>query len=440
MAIDTLSNINNGVAINRTGMESLSRWRLLDSLTVNDALRLPSSTSVLLSDSGKRQSIFSELSRNVGSLASADAAAPYFGRSDDTAVLSSAQRSGGVARAVDVEVSRVASAQVLQSPRFADEDRTVVGTGTLSFRFGRLNDSDNSFLPDSNRTDPVVIRVENGTLSGIANTINRADIGVRASTVSDAGGFRLDIRGTASGRDRAFQIAVADDDGNSIDDLRGLSRLSFQAVEPVGYGRNLLQIQPAADTELRIGDRVLGSANARVVDSSGQATFTAASVGRTSVEFGRDPDTAVKSARTLVDAFNGSREKLSNLSSRVGSDAVAQLDLAASGARDADAKRNLADSGVARLADGRLNLDEAALRRAFVEDADSVSEVLGNFGQRLVSLADNETKPYVPSWQTQLQTLFGNAQTGLSGLGIFGYSPTTRSAYGLSQYLTVARL
>ncbi|MFC4158141.1 hypothetical protein [Chitinimonas lacunae] len=435
MIIDNLRSASSHLAIGRMGLDALLRWRPGETSTTSDILRLPSSTNVLLSDDGRRQSILAELGRNVAGLVDADAVAPFAGRPADTGVLASASNSGGVARTVDVDVRQIATAQTLQSARFADEDRTIIGTGSLTFRFGSINPGVNSFLPDQRAPATVVIRIDDGTLGGIANAINRAGTGVLASTVDDAGGSRLQIRGRDTGRDQAFQIDVADDDGNSIDDVRGLSRLAFQPVEPVGYGRNLLQIQAAADTELHIGERSLSSASSRVRDNQGLADFEVAAPGQSSVDFGREADTAVKSARTLVDSFNRARQQLAPLDQSGEGGVLDQLDLAAASASDRSAARYLTGSGVERLADGRLSLDEGALRKAFVESADSVSEVLGNFGQRLAALSEgNNANATSLSWQQQLQSLFGTQPT------LLAYSPTTRSVYGLAQYLTVARL
>ncbi|WP_028447987.1 flagellar filament capping protein FliD [Chitinimonas koreensis] len=423
----------------------------------DNRLRLPSSTTVRLSDYGKLQSGLAELRRAVGALDSDDEVAAVTARSDSDAVSAAITAAEALPASAEVEVLQRARSQQVESGLFADRDETIVGTGVLTIDTGRFNASAASFGANDASARSVRINITDGTLGGIANAINRAGAGVTASVKQDGDQYRLELTGKATGANQAFRVRVDDDEGNDTDNAQGLSRLAFDPTLPAGGGQNLVQIRRAEDAELKVDGRAVSSGSNTVTDAIGGASLQLASNGRARLDFGRDEGQATRSAKSLVDAVNRFRDQAGNLqadglSRRIGTD----LDLALSGAQSGSGLNGLAlaDVGITRASNGTLRFDEARFKQAFAQNGEGVGDLLANAAERIGTASDkaingplreatggirvagqNGDNPYVAqARQLQLQNLFGNQPT------LLPYSPTTRNLYGLAQYLAVAGL
>ncbi len=123
-----------------------------------------------------------------------------------------------------LEVRQLARAQRLVSAVFSS-DLDPVGTGKLTFQFGKLNPQTSNF--DINgKSIPQVIEISdsNNSLRGIKETINKSDFGVRASIVNDGSGYRLVLTSALTGTANQMRILVDDAaNGQSGSDLALLS-------------------------------------------------------------------------------------------------------------------------------------------------------------------------------------------------------------------------
>lgn len=214
-----------------------------------------------------------------------------------------------------VTVNRTAQSHALATSGFSSVDE-VVGTGTLSFRFGTWaydqNGNPQSFTADPQAaSQTLTIDASNHTLAGIRDAINRAGIGVRASIVNDGSGFRLVLSSTETGAKRALEISVSDGDGNATD-TQGLSRLAFNTS-----ALNLTQTRQGQDAELIVdGLRVTSASNlvTGVIDGV-SLNLKSASLETVNLTVGVDEEAITESLQTFVDAYNRLKSHLAEFTS-----------------------------------------------------------------------------------------------------------------------------
>ena len=136
-----------------------------------------------------------------------------------------------------LSVSQLATSHSLASGSYSSAS-DVVGTGTLTFRFGTTDyvspdpgpESYNSFSVNPDRSvATVTIDSSNNTLEGMRDAVNSADIGVSAVIVNDGSGYRLLMSSDQTGADNSMEIAVTDSGDGNDTDINGLSAFAFNA-------------------------------------------------------------------------------------------------------------------------------------------------------------------------------------------------------------------
>lgn len=329
-----------------------------------------------------------------------------------------------------VDVKQLAQAQILATGSYASSSQTVAGTGTLTVQGGSYDPSADTFTANA---DPVTISIPDGSLDGIADAINAADVGLTASVVKGTDGrYQLQVTGQ-TGAANAFKLS-------------GIAGLTY---DPSATSASSLQATQTAADALYIVD---GGAVQRnwsntgvAVTSTITADLTATGTMTVSVPFGFNQ--AFGAAQTLATAVNtllaglgeltGSGDPLAGdtgPASQLG-DAIGEaLGGVTGGPRGPS---NLADIGITVQDDGTLAVDTATLQDAYSSDpvatrtlldkaADAVRDILSGAGgassqiesqvQALVqtmmaqtpSLADflNQSASFEPS----LSGLFGTSQ------------------------------
>jgi flagellar hook-associated protein 2 len=174
-----------------------------------------------------------------------------------------------------VEISQLAQSHSLATPSGAFSALTeVVGTGTLTFSFGTTDydsgtDTYNGFTANTNKAAQQVT-IADGTLSGIRDAVNEADIGVTASIVNDGAGYRLLFVSDDTGAESSLAISVEEDGGTPTNtDNDGLSRLAFNSS-----ATNLEQTAVAQDAQLSINGLAISRANNTVTEAIHGVTLT----------------------------------------------------------------------------------------------------------------------------------------------------------------------
>ena len=163
-------------------------------------------------------------------LRNADAFKAINATSSDEEKFTVSAEDNAVVGSYDIEISQLAQSQKLKSQSF-DSEFDIIGSGTISFQFGEFNSDSNSFDVNSKiPTQYVDIDESNGSLRGIQQAINSANIGVRASMINDGNGYRLIISSEKTGTENSLRITVSDNDTNN-EDASGLSQLTYNPVE-----------------------------------------------------------------------------------------------------------------------------------------------------------------------------------------------------------------
>lgn len=147
-----------------------------------------------------------------------------------TATISNADNAKAFSH--DIAVTSLATAQVLAFDSFTSADQNL-GTGSLSFSFGTWSGGN---FTSNGTTNTVTISSGNGTLDGIAASINDADIGVTASVVKEKDNSYYLMLKSTEGLANAMQISVTED--NASDSLDQLAFTSYDASTEIVAASN----------------------------------------------------------------------------------------------------------------------------------------------------------------------------------------------------------
>lgn len=308
----TATGIGSGLDIDSLVSQLVSAERAGSDLQLN---RESSKINVELS---AFSSLKSSLTNFQSSLSSLDTLANYRqnnATSSDVAFVSVSASESAIPSDYSVEVSQLAEKHALASTAVADIDKTAIGTGTLTIRFGTTDyvagsDTYNSFtLNPESSTAVLAIDSSNNTLEGIMTAINDADIDVNASIVNDGSGFRLLLTSAKSGLENSLEIAVDDDDGNDAD-VTGLSVFTFNATST-----NLSQTRAAQDAQFTINGITVGDAENSVTDAIPGTTLTLNKVttAPVAITVSEDTQSIVNAVNSFVSGYNNFRNTVNSL-------------------------------------------------------------------------------------------------------------------------------
>jgi flagellar hook-associated protein 2 len=211
-----------------------------------------------------------------------------------------------------LKVEQVAQSQSLSSGSFSSITAPV-GKGTLSIRLGEWNATNNFEVDASKVGATITIDDSNNSLTGLRDAINKADIGVTASIVSDGGAYKLLVT-AKSGAKNEIEITVTEDAG-----APGLASLNFNESS-----RNLIQEQEGQDAKIRINGLLVNRESNHVTDVIDGLDFDifASSLTETiNITVSEDKTTAEKVIRDFVTAYNTFKTEVEKL---VGFDAEAK--------------------------------------------------------------------------------------------------------------------
>ena len=420
--------------------------------------QLESSTKVKLSSLGRLRSGLDALGDNIGALGNKSTVAPFVAASSNQAVARS-EAASNVKRAgqYQLSVSQLARGQELSSNPLSDKDSTIVGSGSLKFEFGRTSAS--SFTAE--RSASVSISSTDGTLGGIANAINRANIGVTASVSESDEGYRLNLR-SQDGSNNTLRISVSDNDGNNLD-LAGLSKLAYNPVGgDSGDGRNLTQSVAASDASFTIdGRNQAGNANTNNAAING-VKLTLTGVGDASIEITRDAKAFQTSAGKLVEQLNIYQKSTDGLTdkgigARINNQLQAVINDSSSGY--GNERVTLKSLGIQADNKGTFSVDSSKLQASFAANPEGAVDLLSKVASGIKQIADSNTgstaELQINSRQlerslelidTQRSLLYNYNQQYVNGLpadsitSLFNYVPKFNGNSPIARYLAVAGL
>lgn len=337
--------------------------KLADQLTeVNKAAqagRLTSQKTLLetqISDYGLMRSSLSKLETAAAALGSADTFNAKALSIPDTKLIGITKLDAkATAGSYQLKVEQVAQAQSLSSATFSSMTAPV-GKGTLTIRLGEWNPAGNAFAVDASKTGATItIDDNNNSLTGLRDAINKANIGVTASIVSDGGSYKL-LMTAKTGAKNEIEITAAEDPGSP-----GLASFNFNETT-----RNLTQQQEGLDAKVRINGLLVNRESNQITDVVGGLEFDifASSLTETiSITITEDKATAEKVIRDFVAAYNTFKTEVENL---VGFNAESKE--YGSLRNDSLAKnlvqgvRNVLSSSVAGLGEGFSSLSSIGIR------------------------------------------------------------------------------
>jgi len=305
-----------------------------------------------------------------------------------------------------LSVAQLAAAHSLVSdPALAAAQFTstsdVVGTGSLTFNFGTTTydagtDTYTSFVQNANK-GPQTVQISDGTLSGIRDAVNAANVGVSASIVFDGTNERLVFSSSDSGAASSLEITVSDDDGNN-DDASGLSLFSFNATS-----NNLSQTQAAQDAQATLNGISINSASNTLKDNLEGLTINLLAAGSSTLTVSDDSSVITNNINAFVEQHNNLIKTINDLSAYNpdtgvsgtlnGDGVLRSLDsqfrriLSSQVTGQPDEFSILANIGITRsTADGTLVVDSTKLSDAITKNADAVTGLFAAFGTATDSL------------------------------------------------------
>ena len=344
-----------------------------------------------------------------------------------------------------VEVQDLARSQKLATKAFSDIT-SVVGSGTLTFRFGKYDSGANTFTANPQQiAQSVVIDPANNTLSGIRDAVNNADIGVRASIVDDGTGQRLVFSSAKTGAENSLEITVSNDlDTNDQDDA-GLSQLAFDPTAAgLGSGKNLTETVAAKDAVLVVDGLTITrpeNSISGVIEGLSLELKSAAPGTTTDLTVSQESGTVTNKVKEFIGDFNVLLESLDKLSHYDPDSGSAGALLGDSAIRGIEFKiRNilgdavsglsggvvsLADIGISTQKDGTLKLDSAKLESAVSADPNAVA--------RLFSESGNSSDSLIRFSGAQADSISGNYAIDITQLATQGaYTGAATSGFPLT--------
>ena len=256
----------------------------------------------------------------------------------------------------------------------------------------------------------VVLAPGDQSLQGIRDAINKANIGVSASIVSDgsADPYRLGLTSNKTGANANMKISVGGVDGGEPD----AAIAALLGHDPAG-AQALTQTSAAQSAMLTVNGIAVTSASNSITDAIQGVTLTATEVGNTTMTVAKDTATAQNNVNGFVKAFNDLNNTIKGLSSYDPATKRAGILQGDSTVRSIQSQlrqqlgANLGGSGKFNLLsqvgisfqkDGVLAVDSAKLQKAMSEnlaDVGSLFAEIGNASDGQVSFAGSTaaTKP-----------------------------------------------
>ena len=188
----------------------------------------------------------------------------------------------------------------------ADGSQITVG-GTNPAAAGLAAGSGGSYLgagfsqDGSQNMGTVTLDAKDQSLQGIRDAINKANIGVTATIVSDGGAnpYHLVVTSNKTGEKSAMKIAVGGVDGQPPD----AAIASMMGYDP-GGAQGLTQTSGAQNTKLTMNGIEVNSSSTTVTDAIQGVSLDVAKLGSSTLTVSKDTGTVSDSINAFVKAYN----------------------------------------------------------------------------------------------------------------------------------------
>ncbi|QET05864.1 MULTISPECIES: flagellar filament capping protein FliD [Cupriavidus] len=190
-----------------------------------------------------------------------------------------------------IKITKLAQAQTLASAGQASQT-TAIGGGTITFDFGK--DLATGGAPTSTKT---VTIGSDTSLQGIRDSINKADVGVKASIVNDGSGtpYRLVLTSAKTGEDMSMRVSASDSAVSNV-----LAFDPTQATQPNGMQEKI----KAGNAALTVNGIDIVSQENTVKDAVPGTTLALTATGDTTLTTTQDNDAIKKAVTDFVSAYN----------------------------------------------------------------------------------------------------------------------------------------
>ncbi|MFP5390424.1 MAG: flagellar filament capping protein FliD [Gammaproteobacteria bacterium] len=268
------------------------------------------------------------------------------------------------------------------------------------------------FSQDANAiSGTVVIDSTNNSMQGIRDAINKANLGVTATIVSDgsANPNHLVLTSTKTGAASAMKISLTGENGAPADaDLEALL-----AYDPAGL-QNMKQNTAAQSTLLNVNGIPVTSQTNSVADAIQGVTLTVGSVGQANLHVAKNTDAVKTGVNAFVKAYNDLNSAIKQATAYdpetkkggplLGESTVQTLQsqirkqLATAVTGTSGSLTTLGQVGISFQKDGTLALDSGKLDKAIKDNFDGIAGLfaaVGKTSDSLVSFSSStaNTKP-----------------------------------------------
>ncbi|HEV2608670.1 MAG TPA: flagellar filament capping protein FliD [Noviherbaspirillum sp.] len=338
--------------------------------------------------------------------------------SADSSIVTASASGQAVPGNYNINVSTLAQSQTIKTAAQATTSATI-GSGattTLTFQFGTIAGGTSTggvydgatFTQDPTRgTGSVTIDSSNNSLQGIRDAVNKANIGVTATIVSDGSATPnyLVFTSTKTGLTSSMKISATGD--SALQDL-----LSYNPAD--GSGQKMTETTVAQNTVLTVNGITINSATKTVADAIQGVTLNVSKAGSTTLAINRDTAGVTSAVNGFVKAYNDINNTLKKLTAynpatkeaglllgdptvRTVQNSIRQM-LSTAVSDSGGAFRTLSDVGVSFQKDGSLAVDSAKLQNAIntsVADVGALFAAVGTSTDSLTSVIGSSaaTKP-----------------------------------------------
>ncbi|MGE5652420.1 MAG: flagellar filament capping protein FliD [Bacillota bacterium] len=244
--------------------------------------------------------------------------------SADTTIFTASAASGASAGTYNVNITQLAQAQTIATAGQSSTTATIgAGTATkLTFQFGTISGgtlsngtySGASFAPDANQaTGTVTIDNTNNSLQGIRDAINKANIGVTASIVSDGSATpnHLVIKSNSTGATSSMKISVTAPDGTPGGDATLSSLLAYDPTAT----QNMTQSAAGQSAALTVNGIAITSATNKVTGAIDGVTLNLAKAGSSNLTVAANTAAVTSAVNGFVKAYNDVNTTIRKLTS-----------------------------------------------------------------------------------------------------------------------------
>ncbi|HYC42131.1 MAG TPA: flagellar filament capping protein FliD [Noviherbaspirillum sp.] len=257
--------------------------------------------------------------------------------------------------------------------------------------------SNSAFTQDASQASgTVTIDGTNNSLQGIRDAINKANLGVTASIVSDgsASPYHLVLTSNKTGVTSSMKISVTGDD--ALKDL-----LAYNPADP--SGQKLTETTAAKSTALTVNGIAISSASKSISEAIEGITLKVTKTGTTTLTVARDTNAITSAVNGFVKAYNDLNKTLKDLSAynaetKQGGPLVGDATVRSvqTGIRELLSKsvpeltgniKTLSDIGVSFEKDGTLSVNSSKLQNAVTNNFDKIAQLFAAYGTTSDSLS-----------------------------------------------------